>query len=101
MEKQKRDRQYVFSARTTEKELNTLNGLKAKLGVGWDTLVIDAVCPLRTRQGHAGAAAEGRAEGERGSVAQHRDRRAEVPAEGQDGHRRRDGPANGDRERRR
>ena len=44
MEKQKRDRQYVFSARTTEKGLNALNDLKGRLGVGWDALVIDAVC---------------------------------------------------------
>jgi hypothetical protein len=41
MEKQK---QHVFSSRTTEEGLKTLNELKAKLGVGWDDLVIDAVC---------------------------------------------------------
>ena len=33
----------VFSARTTEDGLRTLNELKAKLGVSWDGLVIDAV----------------------------------------------------------
>ena len=44
MTKEKRERQYVFSARTTEEGLNALNDLKARLGVGWDTLVIDAVC---------------------------------------------------------
>ena len=37
-------KQYVFSARTTEEGLKILNELKAKLGVGWDELVIDAVC---------------------------------------------------------
>lgn len=37
-------KQYVFSARTTEEGLKTLNELKAKLGIGWDELVIDAVC---------------------------------------------------------
>ena len=37
-------RHYIFSARTTEDGLKTLNGLKAKLGVGWDDLVVDAVC---------------------------------------------------------
>ena len=36
-------RHYIFSARTTEDGLKTLNGLKAKLGVGWDDLIIDAV----------------------------------------------------------
>ena len=35
---------HVFSVRTTEEGLRLLNGLKAKLGVGWDELVIDAVC---------------------------------------------------------
>jgi hypothetical protein len=33
----------VFSARTTEEGLKTLNELKARLCVGWDGLVIDAV----------------------------------------------------------
>jgi hypothetical protein len=38
-----RGKQYVFSARTTEEGLKTLSELKAKLGIGWDGLVIDAV----------------------------------------------------------
>jgi hypothetical protein len=38
-----RDKQYVFSARTTKEGLKALNGLKARLGVSWDGLVIDAV----------------------------------------------------------
>ena len=38
-----RDKQYVFSARTTAEGLKALNELKAKLGVSWDSLVIDAV----------------------------------------------------------
>ena len=37
-------KQYVFSARTTEEGLKILNELKAKLGIGWDELVIEAVC---------------------------------------------------------
>ena len=43
MAKEKRERQHVFSARTTEEGLKALNGLRANLGVGWDALVIDAV----------------------------------------------------------
>jgi len=35
---------FVFSARTTEQGLKALNGLKVRLGVSWDTLVVDAVC---------------------------------------------------------
>jgi len=38
-----REKQYVFSARTTKEGLKTLNGLKARLGVNWDSLAIDAV----------------------------------------------------------
>jgi len=38
-----KEKQHVFSARTTEDGLRTLNDLKKKLGVGWDDLVIDAV----------------------------------------------------------
>jgi hypothetical protein len=34
----------VFSARTTEEGLKSLNELKAKPGLGWDDLVVDAVC---------------------------------------------------------
>ncbi|MFC1981319.1 hypothetical protein ACFLVN_03650 [Chloroflexota bacterium] len=39
-----REKQYVFSARTTEEGLRALSEVKAKLGVGWDESVIDAVC---------------------------------------------------------
>ena len=35
---------FIFSARTTEEGLKTLNGLRKERGVGWDGLVIDAVC---------------------------------------------------------
>jgi hypothetical protein len=38
-----KEKQHVFSARTTEGGLKTLNELKKKLGVNWDGLVIDAV----------------------------------------------------------
>ena len=38
-----REKQHVFSARTTEGGLKTLNELKARLGCSWDDLVIDAV----------------------------------------------------------
>lgn len=38
-----REKQHVFSARTTKEGLKALNGLKARLGVSWDELVIDAV----------------------------------------------------------
>jgi hypothetical protein len=37
-------KQYVFSARTTEEGLKLLSKLKAEKGIGWDELVIDAVC---------------------------------------------------------
>ncbi|HEX76334.1 MAG TPA: hypothetical protein G4O12_07135 [Dehalococcoidia bacterium] len=39
-----REKQYVFSARTTEAGLRILNELKASLKVGWDELVVEAVC---------------------------------------------------------
>jgi len=39
-----KEKQHVFSARTTEEGLKALNKLKARLGVGWDELVVDAVC---------------------------------------------------------
>ena len=39
-----KEKQYVFSARTTEEGLRQLNELKARLGISWDDLVIDAVC---------------------------------------------------------
>ena len=35
---------HVFSARTTEVGLEILNGLRKERNVGWDYLVIDAVC---------------------------------------------------------
>jgi hypothetical protein len=38
-----KDKQYVFSARTTEDGLELLNAKKAELGVSWDDLVTDAV----------------------------------------------------------
>lgn len=38
-----KDKQHVFSARTTGEGLRRLNELKEKLGVSWDDLVIDAV----------------------------------------------------------
>lgn len=38
-----REKQYVFSARTTEEGLKLLNHLKAEKGIGWDEVVIDAV----------------------------------------------------------
>jgi hypothetical protein len=37
-------RHYVFSARTTREGLRQLNDVKRERGVGWDDLVIDAVC---------------------------------------------------------
>ncbi len=39
-----REKQYVFSARTTEEGLGLLNKLKADLKIGWDELVVEAVC---------------------------------------------------------
>jgi hypothetical protein len=38
-----REKQYVFSARTTEEGLKALNEVKGRLKVNWDELVIDAV----------------------------------------------------------
>jgi hypothetical protein len=35
---------YVFSARTTEEGLKILSQLKKDRGIGWDDLVVDAVC---------------------------------------------------------
>jgi hypothetical protein len=43
-EKMAKQKQHVFSARTTGGGLKALNELKASLGVSWDELVIDAVC---------------------------------------------------------
>jgi hypothetical protein len=67
----------VFSARTTEEGLKTLNELKARLGVGWDGLVIDAVSahygvdiPKPPRAGRTararGRGKKAKAEGQRG-----------------------------------
>jgi hypothetical protein len=39
-----KSRHYVFSARTTREGLRQLNDIKREHGVGWDELVIDAVC---------------------------------------------------------
>ena len=39
-----KEEQHIFSARTTGDGLKQLNELKKKRGVGWDDLVIDAVC---------------------------------------------------------
>ncbi len=39
-----RQKQHVFSARTTEEGLKVLNQLKTERSIGWDELVIDAVC---------------------------------------------------------
>jgi hypothetical protein len=39
-----KEKQHIFSARTTKERLRQLNELKQKLGVEWDDLVIDAVC---------------------------------------------------------
>lgn len=38
-----KEKQYVFSARTTEEGLKALNEVKARLSMGWDDLVIEAV----------------------------------------------------------
>ena len=39
-----KERHYVFSARTTEEGLRLLNGIREEKKIGWDDLVIDAVC---------------------------------------------------------
>jgi len=39
-----KQKQYVFSARTTEDGLKRLNELKAERDVSWDDLVLDSVC---------------------------------------------------------
>ena len=39
-----KDKQHVFSARTTEEGLRLMNALKKERNVGWDDLIIDAVC---------------------------------------------------------
>ena len=39
-----KEKQYVFSARTTEHGLKALNELKGRLKVSWDEMVIEAMC---------------------------------------------------------
>jgi hypothetical protein len=39
-----KEKQYVFSARTTEEGLRRLNELRKERGIGWDELVVDAIC---------------------------------------------------------
>ena len=38
------EKHHIFSARTTEEGLKVLNQLKTERNIGWDDLVIDAVC---------------------------------------------------------
>jgi hypothetical protein len=38
------NKHYVFSARTTEAGLRALNQLRQEKGIGWDELVVDAIC---------------------------------------------------------
>ena len=38
------EKHYVLSSRTTREGLEALNDLKKRLGVGWDELVVKAVC---------------------------------------------------------
>ncbi len=39
-----KEKHYVFSGRTTEEGLRLLNGIREEKKIGWDELVIDAVC---------------------------------------------------------
>jgi hypothetical protein len=39
-----KQKQHVFSARTTEEGLRLLNDLRKERNIGWDELVVDAVC---------------------------------------------------------
>ena len=39
-----KERHFVFSARTTEEGLRLLNGIRQDKKIGWDDLVLDAVC---------------------------------------------------------
>jgi len=41
---ERKEKHHVFSVRTIGEGLKALNELKARLGVSWDALVIDAVC---------------------------------------------------------
>ena len=40
----RKGKQYVFSARTTEEGLRLLGELRQERRVGWDELVVEAVC---------------------------------------------------------
>jgi hypothetical protein len=39
-----KEKHHVFSARTTEEGLRLLNGVREERKIGWDELVVDAVC---------------------------------------------------------
>ena len=39
-----KEKHHVFSARTTEEGLRRLNEVRKEKGIGWDELVVDAVC---------------------------------------------------------
>ena len=39
-----KERHHVFSARTTEEGLRLLNAVREERKIGWDDLVLDAVC---------------------------------------------------------
>ena len=39
-----KEKHHIFSARTTEEGLRRLNDVRRERGIGWDDLVIDAVC---------------------------------------------------------
>ena len=39
-----KEKHHVFSVRTTEEGLRLLNGIREEKKIGWDDLVIDAVC---------------------------------------------------------
>lgn len=40
----RKGKQHVFSARTTEEGLRLLNDIRQDRNIGWDDLIIDAVC---------------------------------------------------------
>lgn len=81
-----KDKQYVYSSRTTEKGLKTLNDLKDRLGVTWDELVTDAVCdkyhldraviavPKDTRREEERAAKKAAAEADKKAKAEKREK---------------------------
>ncbi len=39
-----KEKQHVFSARTTEEGLKALNAIREEKKIGWDDLVLDAIC---------------------------------------------------------